>query len=325
MDQVGTTKPKPFVFVLMPFDNKFSDIYKFGIKGAAEEVGAFAERLDEQIFQEGMLERIFNQINKADVIVADMTGRNPNVFYEVGYAHALGKLVLLLTQNADDIPFDLKQRQHTVYGGEISTLKSELVKKLKWAIRESQNRPGNTLDSISLYLIQMKLLRARGEIDNVPQISSRISRREFSLPLAAKNDGPELVSGISHVYMFTTEESGIIPAQLADPLPASMTGGIGIPVVTKPLTFLPSVPFYQELERVYADDENDTHGLTSRYRLPITFSAIPPNAIETVQIGFKFRDGVSACDDRFRIRLHTSNGEHDYLFQLNLKYEPDGE
>ncbi len=92
----------------MPFDSSFDDIYKFGIKGAAEDAGAYAERIDEQIFSEGILDRVFNQINKADVIVADMTGRNPNVFYEVGYAHALGKIVLLLTQQADDIPFDLK-------------------------------------------------------------------------------------------------------------------------------------------------------------------------------------------------------------------------
>lgn len=82
------TAPKPFVFVLMPFAQEFDDIYKFGIKGAAQEVGAYAERVDEQMFVEGILERIFNQISKADVIVADMTGRNPNVFYEVGYAHA---------------------------------------------------------------------------------------------------------------------------------------------------------------------------------------------------------------------------------------------
>jgi hypothetical protein len=45
-----TTAPKPFVFVLMPFDPAFKDIYKFGIKGAAEDVGAYAERLDEQMF-----------------------------------------------------------------------------------------------------------------------------------------------------------------------------------------------------------------------------------------------------------------------------------
>ncbi len=76
---LDSTKPKPFVFVLMPFESKFDDIYKFGIKGAANEVGAYAERLDEQIFTEGMLDRIFNQISKADVVIADMTDRNPNV------------------------------------------------------------------------------------------------------------------------------------------------------------------------------------------------------------------------------------------------------
>jgi len=83
-DEPISTTPKPLVFVLMPFDSSFDDIYKFGIKGAAEDSGAYAERIDEQIFSEGILDRVFNQINKADVIVADMTGRNPNVFYEVG-------------------------------------------------------------------------------------------------------------------------------------------------------------------------------------------------------------------------------------------------
>jgi hypothetical protein len=82
-----STAPKPFAFVLMPFDGSFNDIYKFGIKGAAEDAGAYAERVDEQIFVEGMLDRIFNQINKADIIIADMTGKNPNVFYEVGYSY----------------------------------------------------------------------------------------------------------------------------------------------------------------------------------------------------------------------------------------------
>src|SRR5215212_3123285 len=72
-----STQPKPFVFVLMPFDKTFGDIYHFGIKGAAEDVGAYAERLDEQIFTDGILDRIFNQISRADVIVADMTAEMP--------------------------------------------------------------------------------------------------------------------------------------------------------------------------------------------------------------------------------------------------------
>ncbi|HEV7573463.1 MAG TPA: hypothetical protein VGQ21_18350 [Thermoanaerobaculia bacterium] len=72
-------QPKPYVFVLMPFGKAFSDIYQFGIKGAAEDAGAYAERLDDQIFTDGILDRIFNQINLADVVVADMTGRNANL------------------------------------------------------------------------------------------------------------------------------------------------------------------------------------------------------------------------------------------------------
>lgn len=91
------TTPKPFVFVLMPFEASFNDIYKLGIKPAAKGAGAYCERLDEQLFAESMLARLYNQIAKADLIVADMTGRNPKVFYEVGYAHALGQTVILLT------------------------------------------------------------------------------------------------------------------------------------------------------------------------------------------------------------------------------------
>jgi nucleoside 2-deoxyribosyltransferase len=106
METSPSTLPKPFVFVLMPFDKKFNDVYQLGIQKACDDVGAYAERIDEQIFGESILQRIYNQIAKADVVVADMTGRNPNVFYETGYAHALGKNVILLTQNANDIPFD---------------------------------------------------------------------------------------------------------------------------------------------------------------------------------------------------------------------------
>src|SRR5689334_16538674 len=146
-----STAPKPFIFVLMPFDSAFDDIYKFGIKGASDDVGAYAERVDEQIFSEGILDRIFNQISKADVIVADMTGRNPNVFYEVGYAHALGKVVILLTQTAKDIPFDLKHRQHTVYGGKIAALRKELASKLQWAIAESKSA-GNSVSPDNFYM-----------------------------------------------------------------------------------------------------------------------------------------------------------------------------
>src|ERR687890_515122 len=102
MLKMQNTRPKSFVFVLMPFEASFTDIYKVGIKPACEAAGAYCERVDEQIFSESILERIYNQISKADLIVSDMSGRNPNVFYETGYAHALNKQVILLTKDADD-------------------------------------------------------------------------------------------------------------------------------------------------------------------------------------------------------------------------------
>ncbi|MFY1846257.1 hypothetical protein [Achromobacter dolens] len=130
------TDPKPFVFVLMPFHRDFNDVYRLGIKQTAEEAGLRAERVDEQLYSESMLERIYQQITVADIIVADMTGQNPNVFYEVGYAHARGKICILLTQNASDIPFDLKQHRHIVYGDSIVTLQQQLAPNLQWATRE---------------------------------------------------------------------------------------------------------------------------------------------------------------------------------------------
>ena len=132
-------EPKIFAFVLMPFDKAFDDIYKLGIKETATQLGILAERVDEQIFREGILDRIYRQIEAADLVVADMSGQNPNVFYEVGYAHAKGKLCILMTKNASDIPFDLKHHRHIIYGASIDGLRKSLSAELSWAKGEITN------------------------------------------------------------------------------------------------------------------------------------------------------------------------------------------
>lgn len=125
-----------FAFVLMPFDTAFDDIYRLGIKETATSLGITAERVDEQKYHEGILERIYRQIEAADIIIADMSGKNPNVFYEVGYAHAKQKLRILLTAEADDIPFDLKHQRHVVYKNSIGQLRERLKPELEWAQSE---------------------------------------------------------------------------------------------------------------------------------------------------------------------------------------------
>jgi nucleoside 2-deoxyribosyltransferase len=125
---------KLFAFVLMPFDQEFDDLYRFGIKEPASELGILAERVDEQIFSEGILDRIYRQIELADIVIAEMTGQNANVFYEVGYAHGKGKLCILSTAAAGDIPFDLKHRRHIVHGNSIKTLRNQLIEELKFGL-----------------------------------------------------------------------------------------------------------------------------------------------------------------------------------------------
>lgn len=131
---------KGFIFVLMPFSEKFNDVYHYGIKKTANDCGFYSERVDEQIFEGTILSRIYNQIQKADLIIADMTDRNPNVFYETGYAHALQKNVILLTQSTDDIPFDLKHYPHIIYNGNIKFLSEELTKKINWLAEQGEQK-----------------------------------------------------------------------------------------------------------------------------------------------------------------------------------------
>src|SRR6185436_10927409 len=101
-----TTAPRPFVLMLTPFAASFTDDYKLAIKPACDAAGAYVERIDEQVFQDSILARIYNQISKADLIIGDLTGRNANVFCEIGYARASGKRLILIAQGIGDIPFD---------------------------------------------------------------------------------------------------------------------------------------------------------------------------------------------------------------------------
>ena len=157
MAQMKTTAPKMFCFVLMPFDPEFKDVYEIGIKEACESAGAYCQRVDEQIFHASILDQIYNQISKADVVIADMTGRNPNVFYEVGYAHALGKRTILLTKSAADIPFDLKHYPHIVYEGSITKLRDQLKARVEWCIENPiETAKAHTID-IELYIGEVNL------------------------------------------------------------------------------------------------------------------------------------------------------------------------
>lgn len=121
----------PFALVLMPFQNAFDPVYD-AIREACEEGGINCQRVDEQTHMQNIMQQIYDQISAADVIIADTTGGNANVFYETGYARALKKPIVHITQSQQDIPFDLTQYQHFVY----SLGSSTDVAKFKTGIRK---------------------------------------------------------------------------------------------------------------------------------------------------------------------------------------------
>jgi hypothetical protein len=115
----------------MPFAEEWRDMYERGIRPACASAGFACARVDDQIFAENILLRIYAELERADIVIAEMSGRNPNVLYETGYAHALGKRVILLTRSVDDIPFDLRHYSHIVHGGQIATARSELERRMR--------------------------------------------------------------------------------------------------------------------------------------------------------------------------------------------------
>lgn len=140
-----------YIFVLMPFNKEFDDIYYYGIKKTCNDSNFYCERVDEQIFEGTILTRIYNQIQTADLIISDMSLMNPNVFYETGYAHALEKDVILLTQDTKDIPFDLKHYPHIIYNKNIKFLSEELTKKLNWYIENKEKNKEDLGGFIEIY------------------------------------------------------------------------------------------------------------------------------------------------------------------------------
>jgi len=102
------------VSAMMPFDAGFTAIYD-SIKAAAEKVRLRCRRADDIWENPAIIQDIVSLIDRSRVVICDCTGRYPNVFYEIGIAHTLGREVILITQNPEDIPFDLRHLRYVRY------------------------------------------------------------------------------------------------------------------------------------------------------------------------------------------------------------------
>ncbi|MFL0807131.1 MAG: hypothetical protein K6L60_07570 [Oceanobacter sp.] len=124
---------KDFVFVLTPFHSEFDEVYEV-IESICRKADIRCIRGDEQNFKGDIFSHVLKNLVQAKVIIANLGGRNPNVLYELGLAHALDKTTILVSQLLDELPVDIKSKRVVTYKSFSdleSTLLVELLKAMK--------------------------------------------------------------------------------------------------------------------------------------------------------------------------------------------------
>jgi hypothetical protein len=102
------------VSVMMPFSSEFNAVYET-ISMACENSNLECKRADNIWDDSIIIQDIYSLIYRSKIVVCDFSGKNPNVFYEAGIAHSLGRAVIPIVQNQDDIPFDLSLHRYIPY------------------------------------------------------------------------------------------------------------------------------------------------------------------------------------------------------------------
>jgi hypothetical protein len=176
-------------FVIMPFGQPFDRYYLNIFVPAITAVGLKPLRADSIFLSSTIMADVWQCTRRAVVVLADVTGKNPNVFYELGLAHAAGKPVVIVTNSLEDVPFDLKglrvieyDKQNEAWG---TILKESIVAALKATLDDPEravpaifldrqvSKPLKDIDPLSLQLRQildeLRALRSQRRIDPAEQ------------------------------------------------------------------------------------------------------------------------------------------------------------
>lgn len=134
-------KSRGLCFTIMPFGEWFDDYYTDIYIPAIEAAGLKAARADDLYRPSTIVQDIWNYTKEAKLVLVDLTGKNPNVFYELGLAHALAKPAILITNCIDDVPFDLRALRVIEYNKSDYDWGNKLKEKITTAINETLNSP----------------------------------------------------------------------------------------------------------------------------------------------------------------------------------------
>lgn len=183
--------PKDICFTIMPFGGWFDDYYDSIFRPAIDDAGLCPKRADDLYRPSTIVNDIWAYTRSAKLILADLTGKNPNVFYELGLAHALAKPAILVAESMNDVPFDLRALRVIEYDKNEpnwgDALQERITKSIKEVIAaplasvlpafldvkaEPENRTISEKDKAIIELRQdLELVKRelRGRVDGLPE------------------------------------------------------------------------------------------------------------------------------------------------------------
>jgi hypothetical protein len=125
--------PSKIIAAVMPFSEQFDDVYFVGMAHAATSVGAACKRVDKEEFEGDIVQKIKQDIKDSITVIADHSGVKPNVLYEVGFSHGIGKPTIhICSTPLEKLAFDVKTWNTIPYGkGRTFALKEKLAHRLK--------------------------------------------------------------------------------------------------------------------------------------------------------------------------------------------------
>ncbi len=177
---------KPKVFVIMPFSEDFLSLYD-ELKKVFEKSFDFtnAGDLDNQ---QNILQDIVKGIYQADVIIADLTGLNANVFYELGLAHAMNKKVIIITQNIEDLPFDIKSYRANEYSLQFNKL-PKLVEELNKLLFGAINNSVKYGNPVSDYILDF--FENEKAISHISDLKDEVAKSNSDVHSEIEDEGEE--------------------------------------------------------------------------------------------------------------------------------------
>ena len=171
---------KKSCFIIMPFGGWFDNYHKEIFVPGIEDAGLKAVRADDLYRPGNIVNDIWNYTKQADIVLADLTGKNPNVFYELGLAHAITKPAVLVTSNMEDVPFDLRSLRVLEYDKNLPNWGELLRKKITKAISETLENPEYAIPPTFLEVGKPSKIKVSEEAKEILQLKRDVEsiRRE---------------------------------------------------------------------------------------------------------------------------------------------------